>query len=207
MNNQKILFWASFFTLIAAGAGFAIRGVILADWSAQYGFTMGELGQITGGGLTGFGVVILLGSLIADRIGYKTIMVVAFLLHLLSAGVTLAATPVYAAYGRDATYWCLFTGMFMFAVANGLCESVINPLVATIYPKQKTHYLNILHAGWPGGLIVGGILGYLFAGPNAQITHLQWEIPMAFFLVPTLLYGFMILKEEFPVSEASAAGR
>lgn len=206
MDNRKILLWASFLTLIAAGMGFAIRTKILGDWEAQFGFTKQELGTITGGGLTGFGVTIIVFSLFVDRFGYKPLMALAFVLHVLSAIVTLAATPVYASMGKDATYWCLFVGMFIFALANGVCETVINPLVATLYPKQKTHYLNILHAGWPGGLIVGGLLAYLFVGNEASVSHLRWEIPILFFLVPTAMYGWTTVKEIFPISEAKAAG-
>lgn len=205
-QGRFLIFLASFFTLIAAGVGFAIRGGILGDWSAQFGFTKGELGTITGGGLVGFGVTIIIFSLFVDQIGYKPLLIFAFILHVLSAVITLAATPVYEAAGKDATYWCLYIGMFMFALANGVCEAVINPLVATLYPRQKTHYLNILHAGWPGGLILGGVLAYLFAGREAAITHLRWEIPIALFLVPTVLYGLIVLKESFPQSEARAAG-
>ncbi len=91
--------------------------------------------------------------------------------------------------------------MFMFALANGLCEAVINPLVATLYSMQKTHYLNILHAGWPGGLVIGGLGAYCFVGNDAAIVHLRWEIPMAIFLIPTLAYGILTIIEKFPVSE------
>lgn len=206
MNNNRALFIASFMTLIAAGVGFAVRGAILADWEAIFGFTKSELGTITGGGLVGFGVVILVSSLFIDHLGYKPVLVLAFILHVLSALLTLAATPVFEAAGKEATYWCLYVGMFMFAVGNGLCEGVINPLVATLYPNQKTHYLNILHAGWPAGLIIGGLLAYGVAGPGAQVTHLRWEIPMLFFLIPTVLYGLIILKEKFPLSDVKAAG-
>ncbi len=206
MNNRKAIFLASFFTLIAAGVGFAIRGGILGDWGTQFGFTKGELGSITGGGLVGFGVIILVSSLFVDRVGYKPLLLLACALHVLSAVLTLAATPIFEASGKEATFQCLYWGMFLFAMANGLCEAVINPLAATLYPKQKTHYLNILHAGWPGGLIVGGLLAFFFAGPNAWVKQLPWEIPMAFFLIPTLLYGVLVIKEKFPVSEARAAG-
>jgi MFS family permease len=206
MENRFKLLVASFLTLIAAGIGFAIRGGILGDWGAQFGFSKAELGAITGGGLTGFGVVILLCSPFVDRIGYKPLLIIAFLLHALSAVLTLAATPIFNASGKEATYQCLYWGMFLFAVGNGICESVINPLVATLYSKEKTHYLNILHAGWPGGLILGGLFAYFFCGGGAALSHLRWEIPMALFLVPTLAYGVMVLKERFPVSEAKAAG-
>ncbi len=204
--HRGILLWASFLTLIAAGVGFAIRAAILGDWEEQFGFTKTELGGITGGGLVGFGVIIIISSLFVDRVGYKPILCLAFLLHVLSGVITVAATPVYGMYGKDATYWCLYIGMFMFAIANGLCEAVINPLVAQLYPRDKTHYLNLLHAGWPGGLIVGAILAYLFCGNSAVVTHLRWEIPILFFLAPAIIYGGMILREKFPTSDVVEAG-
>ena len=146
-------------------------------------------------GLTGFGLTIIVCSLFADRIGYKSLLAGAFVLHLLSAVLTIAATPVFKASGKDATYWCLYVGMFMFALGNGLCEAAINPLVATLYPKQKTHYLNILHAGWPGGLVIGALLALCFVGPDAKITQLRWEVPMLFFIIPTLWYGMITLTD------------
>ena len=109
-QNEKILFWASFLTLIAAGIGFSVRGAILKDWGQQFGFTQAELGTITGGGLVGFGVAIIFFSFFADRFGYGKLMLVAFLLHASSAVVTFAATPVYNAYGKEAAFWCLNVG-------------------------------------------------------------------------------------------------
>ncbi len=205
-TQHRRIFLASILTLIAAGIGFAVRGAILGDWGAQFGFTKSELGSITGGGLAGFGITIIICSLFADRIGYKTVLIGAFCLHTISAIITLAATPIFHAMGKDATYWLLYIGMFMFALGNGLCEAAINPLTATLFPKNKTHYLNILHAGWPAGLVLGALFAYAFAGPGAQITHMRWEVPMAFFLVPTVIYGLMVLKNPFPISEAKAAG-
>ncbi len=211
MNNNRQLFLASFFTLIAAGIGFSIRGAILDEWGTKFGFTKGQLGDLTGAGLVGFGITIIACSLIADRVGYKALMMLAFLLHSGSAVVTLAASPVFSALGsteagKEGAYWCLFIGAFMFSLANGVCESVINPLVATLYPNQKTHYLNILHAGWPGGLILGGALALFFCGSDAYLTPLSWEVTSVFFLPPVLYYGYVIFKEKFPISEAKAAG-
>jgi fucose permease len=200
------IFFASVLTLIAAGVGFAVRGGILGDWGAQFGFTKSELGSITGGGLAGFGITIIICSIFADRVGYRALLIGAFTLHVLSAILTLAATPIFHAAGKDATYWTLYVGMFMFALGNGLCEASINPLVATLYPNNKTHYLNVLHAGWPAGLVLGALVAYLFAGTNAAVTHLRWEILIATFLVPALWYGFIVLKEKFPPSETHAAG-
>jgi MFS family permease len=199
---KKKLLLASFLTLIAAGIGFAVRGGILGSWSAQFGFTMLELGTITGGGLVGFGVVILLTSLITDRIGYKSILILAGVLQIASYLLTVAAGPIYAAMGKDATYQCLYWGMFMFSVSCGLCECVINPLVATLYPDKKTHYLNILHAGWPAGLVLGSLIGIVMGGTMG----LSWQVQLSMFLIPVIWYFIMVVSSSFPKSEASAAG-
>jgi MFS family permease len=201
--NDRILFWASFFTLIAAGIGFAVRGAILNDWGEQFGFTQGELGTITGGGLIGFGIAIIFFSFLADKFGYGKLMLIAFLLHTASAVVTFAATPVYNQYGKEGAYWCLYAGMWLFALGNGTCEAVINPLTATIFSRNKTHWLNILHAGWPGGLILGAVITLGF---NQSAEPIRWEIKLGVFLVPVLLYGLMMFNRRFPHSEAKEAG-
>jgi MFS family permease len=207
--NHKILFWASFFTLIAAGIGFSVRGAILKDWGNQFGFTQSELGNITGGGLIGFGLSIIFFSFCADKFGYGKLMLIAFLLHAASAVVTFAATPVYNQYGKEGAYWCLYVGMWLFALGNGTCEAVINPLTATIFPKNKTHWLNILHAGWPGGLILGAVITLGFnqdAAKNLFGGTIRWEIKLGVFLIPVLLYGLLMFNRPFPHSEAKTAG-
>ena len=207
MNNNTKLLIASFLTIFVAGLGFAVRGGLLLEWGSEFGFTQTELGQITGGGFVGFGVVILIASLFLDRFGYKPFLMLAGALHVLSVIVTVAATFVYSDaidtnpdFARAGAYICLFWGVFIFAIANGICEAVVNPLVATLYRDEKTHYLNILHAGWPGGMIVGALLGV------AMIGRVHWEIVLALYLVPTLIYVLMMVGEKFPMSEATAAG-
>src|SRR6516165_12659720 len=106
-TNEKILFWASFFTLIAAGMGFSIRGDILADWGRQFGFTQTDLGIITGQGLAGFGITIIFFSFFADLVGYGKLMIIAFLLHAASVALTLAAPYAFAHYGKQYAFYCL----------------------------------------------------------------------------------------------------
>ncbi|MEZ6087537.1 MAG: MFS transporter [Pirellulaceae bacterium] len=209
--NAKRLLWAGFMAILAAGVGFSIRGGILAQWASEFGFTMTELGTITGGGLTGFGVVIIVTSLFADAVGYGKLLAGAFVLHFISAVITLAAPAAFEAGGKDAAFQCLFWGMFIFAVGNGVCEAVVNPLTATLFPKEKTHYLNILHAGWPAGLVIGGLAAAFMAaqvGPDGDVLKaaVDWKIQMSLFLVPVVIYGGMLLGQPFPKSEAAAAG-
>ncbi len=197
--NAHRLLWAGFMAILASGVGFSIRAGILKQWAEQYGFTQSELGAITGGGLTGFGIIILLSALIADRIGYGVLMGSAFVMHLASAALTLATGAAFASGGKPYAFQCLFWGMFLFAVGNGIAEAVVNPLVATLFPRNRTHYLNILHAGWPAGLVVGGLV-------STALGSTAWQYQISLFLIPVALYGMMMIGQSFPKSEASQQG-
>src|SRR5213593_2608501 len=177
--NADRLLWAGFAAILAAGVGFAIRGNILNTWSAQFGFTGLETGLINGAGFTGFCFGIIIGGVICDRIGYGKLVVAAFTLHVLSALITFAAAPGQA---EMTAYRFLYWGTFIFAVANGTLEAVANPLVATLFPNNRTHYLNILHASWPAGLVLGGFAGALLGG------SWSWKAQLALFLIPTVIY-------------------
>jgi MFS family permease len=194
--NAKRLLWAGFMAILAAGVGFAIRGGIFDNWGKEYGFTATQLGAIGGAGFSGFCFGIILGGLIVDKIGYGKLVFLALIAHILSAFVTFgASTPANA-------YDFLFWGMFLFAFANGTLEAVANPLVSTLFPNQRTHYLNILHASWPAGMIIGAVIGWVLDDKFA----LSWKLQLALYLVPTVLYGLMFLGQKFPQSEAAEKG-
>ncbi|MCS7046903.1 MAG: MFS transporter [Gemmataceae bacterium] len=205
--NDLMLFWASFFTLIAAGMGFAIRGDIIGDWGRQFGFTQTELGIITGQGLAGFGLTIIFFSFFSDLIGYGILMAIAFLFHALSIALTLAAPFAFQSHGKDGAFWCLYLGAWFFSFGNGTCEAVINPLTATLFPHNKTHWLNILHAGWPGGLVLGALVNLgLNQLPSLGLPNAGWQVRWGIVFAPMLLYGLMMVGRPFPKSEAKVSG-
>ncbi|MDB5297024.1 MAG: Major Facilitator Superfamily protein, partial [Phycisphaerales bacterium] len=175
-SSRRSLFIASFMTLIAAGLGFAIRGAIIGDWGAQFGFTKSDLGAINGVGLAGLGITIVFFAFFADLVGYRALLLLAFALFAISGVVTLCAGPAFNSGGKNAAFYTLYAGTFIFAIGHGCIEAAINPLTATLYPKEKTHYLNILHAGWPGGLMLGGVLNYLLHGKEAKLVSLPWQV-------------------------------
>jgi MFS family permease len=197
--NAKRLLWAGFFAIFAAGVGFAIRSGILANWGAEFGFTSQQLGDINGAGFTGFCFGIIIGGIICDKVGYGKLVIAAFVFHVISAIITFAAAPDQP---QLTVYYLLYWGTFLFAVANGTLEAVANPLVATLFPNNRTHYLNILHASWPAGLVVGGFAGALLG----ETLKWDWKTQLALFLVPTALYGLMFFGQHMPKSEASKRG-
>ena len=197
--NAKRLLWAGFLAILAAGIGAGVRGGILANWAADFGFTGAQLGAIGGAGFTGFCFGIIIGGVVVDKIGYGKLVVAAFLFHMLSAFITFAATKGQA---QSTAYLFLYIGTFVFALANGTLEAVANPLVSTLFPHNRTHYLNLLHASWPAGLVLGGLIGWILG----EGMHVSWKLQLGLFLVPTALYGVAFFGQSFPKSEAAAKG-
>lgn len=195
--NAKRLLWAGFMAILAAGIGFGIRGAILNDWIAIFNFTGLQVGLIGGAGFTGFCFGIILGGIVVDRLGYGKLVAAAFLLHVVSAVVAFAAT---AGMATGTAFGILWTGTFIFALANGTLEAVSNPLVATLFPKNRTHYLNILHASWPAGMVIGGLI-HTFMKDS-----FSWKWQLGCFLIPAIVYGVMFFGQKFPKSEASEKG-
>jgi len=194
--NASRLLWAGFAAILAAGVGFALRGGIFDNWGSEYGFTGQQLGAIGGAGFTGFCFGIIIGGIVADKIGYGRLVVAAFACHIISAFVTFgASTPANAEM-------FLTWGMFIFAFANGTLEAVANPLIATLFPHKRAHYLNILHASWPLGMIIGAIIGWILDDK----LKLGWKIQISLYLLPTIGYGIMFFGQKFPKSEASVKG-
>lgn len=189
-SNDKMVFWGSFIALIATAFGFIIRAMIIGDWAVEFNLTPTQQGEIFGVGLWPFAISIVLFSLIIDKVGYKAAMIFGFVCHVLSLVVTLTAT----------SYNGLYLGMFIVALGNGTVEAYINPVVATLYSKQKTKWLNILHAGWPGGLVLGGVLTIMLGADTS------WKIKMLLLAIPVIIYFFMLIKQTFPVNERVAAG-
>ena len=194
--NAKRLLWAGFMAILAAGVGFALRGGIFGLWAKEYGFTATQLGAIGGAGFTGFCFGIIIGGVIVDKLGYGKLVALALVGHILSAVVTFGASTPENAYSF--LYW----GMFIFAYANGTLEAVANPLVATVFPQKRMHYLNILHASWPLGMVIGAFASYVLG----TTVGLGWKGQLAFYLVPTVAYAVMFMGQHFPKSEAAEKG-
>ncbi len=188
-GNQR-LFWCCFIAIVATSFGFILRAFTIAEWGKQFGLSATQQGEIFGVGLWPFAISIVLFSLIIDRIGYRNALIFAFVCHALSAIITVKATG----------YWSLYIGTFIVALANGTVEAVVNPVVATMFKKDKSKWLNRLHAGWPAGLVLGGVIA-MAMGQTAS-----WQSKILLIYIPTILYGVLMIGIKFPVNERVAAG-
>jgi MFS family permease len=184
------LFWGCFIALIATSFGFIIRALIIGDWAAEFNLTETQKGELLGVGLWPFAISIVLFSLVIDRIGYRNAMIFGLICHVTSALITIFAK----------NYWWLYIGTFIVALGNGTVEAYINPVVTTIFRKDKTKWLNMLHAGWPGGMVLGGIIILLLGA------SVGWQTKVALIFIPTLAYAIMLWNRRFPIQERVAAG-
>ena len=183
-KETKKLFWACFVALVATSFVFGLRANIIGDWQTDFGLSEADKGTILGVGLWPFAISIIVFSLIIDYIGYKTAAYFAMGCHIASLLLTLFAN------GPTALYW----SVFLIAIANGTVEAFINPVVATIYKKEKSKWLNILHAGWPAGLALGALTAILLGDAS-------WKIKYVMCFVPVVIYAVMIIPRKFPVNE------
>jgi MFS family permease len=188
--RDKLLFWGCFTAVVATAFGFVVRSFVIDEWGSVFGLTQTQKGEILGVGIWPFSISIILFSLVVDKIGYGPSMVFAFICQAGSTVLLILADG----------YWSLYIGTFILAIGNGVVEAVANPVVATLFPTQKTKWLNILHAGWPAGLVLGGLMA-LTMGPQVG-----WQNKIVLILLPVLAYGCMLIFCRFPVHERVAAG-
>lgn len=184
------IFYACFIALVTTAFGFVLRAIVLPTWGHEFNLTQTQLGEISGVGLWPFAISIVLFSLIIDKIGYKTAMIFGVICHLTSTTLTIFATG----------YWTLYIGTFIGALAAGTVEAVANPVVATMFPNAKVKWLSRLHAGWAGGLVLGGIMGLLIGESTA------WEYKIALIFIPTVVYAVITFFCKFPLNERVQAG-
>ncbi len=193
-HSQKMkLFWACFVALVATSFFFGLRGVVAGQMAGEFKLSMADLGGILGVGLWPFAFSIIFFSLIIDKIGYKPSAYFAIIVH------TIAVIGTLVAVKNGSANW-LWWSTFLVALANGTVEAFINPVVATIFPKEKTKWLNILHAGWPAGLALGAAAGLLLGGNSGLM------LKFGICLIPVILYAFLTIPCKFPIQERVAAG-
>ena len=133
--HRNKLFVASCLALLVTSLSFGIRAGILNTLGDQFHLTKGELGTIAATAFWGFPLAIIIGGMIVDIIGMKKLLVMAFIFHL--AGILLTV------FAKG--YWGLFTSTLLIGIANGTVEAACNPLVASLFPDNKTTKLNHFH--------------------------------------------------------------
>ncbi|HEX7367162.1 MAG TPA: MFS transporter [Pelobium sp.] len=189
--HRKQLFITSCLALLVTSLSFGIRAGILNQLGTEFLLDASQLSSITATAFWGFPLAVIIGGVLVDIIGMKKLLGLAFVFHLVGILMTIFAQG----------YLTLFFSTLLIGIANGTVEAACNPLVATLYPDKKTTKLNHFHLWFPGGIFLGTIIVLL-------LNHLglHWQIQVGLMLIPTVIYGFQVFKQTFPVTERVSSG-
>ncbi|KIC89779.1 sugar MFS transporter [Flavihumibacter sp. ZG627] len=189
--NRNQLFVASCLSLLVTSLSFGIRAGILNRLGQEFHLDPPQLASIAATAFWGFPLAVVIGGMVVDAIGMKKLLIVAFIFHLAGIVLTIFAGG----------FWSLFISTLLIGIANGTVEAACNPLVATLYPENKTTKLNHFHLWFPGGIFIGTLIVFLF-----DKLGIGWQIQVAMMILPTLIYGYLFSRLDFPVTERVAAG-
>lgn len=190
--NAKRLFLLSCVALITTAMTFAIRARLEKVWGVDFGLSAKSIALAMAPAFWGFTLAQFIGGPLVDLVGMKRFVRIAFFLHVAGIALTVLSRG----------FWTLFAGTLFIGVGNGSIEAGCNPLVATIYPGAKTKMLNRFHVWFPGGIVIGSVVAYLMM----DLLKLAWPLLVATLAVPLVVYGALMLGQEFPKTERVEMG-
>ena len=190
--NKTRLFNASCVALVVTALAFATRGSFVESWATEFSLSHTQVGWIVGTAFWGFTLAMVFGGPLVDIIGLGRILSIAFFCHVIGIVLTVIATG----------FWTLFISTLFIGIANGSVEAACNPLITSMYTDEKTRRLNRFHAWFPTGIVIGGLIVFLFN----KIDLTNWRYAMGIMLLPTFVYGYMFLNKKFPQTERVVSG-
>ncbi len=192
VGDARRLFLGSCVALVATSVAFATVGAVMFDLKREFVLSNAQVGWIAGVGLGGFAISQLVFSPLCDTLGMRFLLRLAFVGHLAGSLIMILAGG----------FGALYAGALILAMANGLVEAACNPLVATLYPRDKTVKLNQFHVWFPGGIVLGGLAAYALDSAGLG----GWQLKIGLILIPTAAYGVLLLRQRFPPTEGVRAG-
>jgi MFS family permease len=199
--NPRRLFILSCLALATGALVFSLYANIMKPIGDTFGLDAALVGAAVGTWGLGLALAVGFGSALLDTLGMGRVLALACILQIVGVTVTIATRALSDLSSMPPMFW-LTTGQLILGIGHGCIEATINPLAATVYSEDKTHKLNVLHAWWPGGLVIGGLLGFAMS----NYLELGWQTQYAIIYVPAVAYGLMVIGQKFPPTERKAAG-
>jgi MFS family permease len=199
MHRQR-LFITSCISIGTAAMVFAIRGDIAGPMTTAFHITNEQMGLVFSPAFWAFTLAIFVSGNVVDIVGMRIMHVLSALSFIGGVALVLLAprpdAPVASLFDHPGTM-LLFAGFFLFGLSHGLVEGVINPLMATIYPTEKTKKIVAVHAWWPAGLIIGGLLTLALT----RYLNASWQVRLSMILIPAASYLLLALSMPYPKTE------
>jgi len=201
-KNRFLLFFICCLAYLSIGVHFSMRGLVAGNLEAVFAKTdplhsAQMVGSALGVPFLGYAITLFLISPFIDAIGMGLLMRLSGILIAIGTAIVISAEHIAPA----SVYWIIYSGMLLIGLGWGLVDTNTNPLVVGLYPKDKTHRLNVIHAWWPAGIVLGGL-----AGLALRKMGIQWEYQLVIALIPAVLLVVFCFIAKFPLTERAAAG-
>jgi MFS family permease len=191
--NKNRLFLGSCLALITTAMTFAIRARLETVFGPEgVGLTLEQIGYAFAPAFFGFTIAMIIGGPLVDLLGIKKITWMAFITHAIGIVLTLTADSMTS----------LFIATLFIGIGNGFVEAALNPMVASMYPEEKTKMLNRFHVWFPGGIVIGALVGWLVM----DVMGLSWQVMVGTLFIPLVLYGILFFGQNIPVTERVQMG-
>jgi MFS family permease len=195
--NKKRLFIGSCFALLVTSLTFAMRAKIEEVFGPVtdggiFGLSKDVIGWAYSPAFWGFTIAMVLGGFIIDIVKTKTIVWAAFFLQAIGAVIFIFA------HDKET----LFVANIFIGLGNGSVEAAFNPLVTTLFPKDKTRMLNRFHVWFPGGIVIGSLLAYFLMDKM----EIGWQMYIGLLFIPLAIYGTLLFGQKIPETERVASG-
>ena len=191
--NKTTLFLASCLALITTAMTFAIRARLETVFGPDgVGLTLEQIGYAFTPAFFGFTLAMLFGGPLVDFLGIKKITCMAFITHAIGIIWTIMADSMSS----------LFLATLFVGIGNGMVEAALNPMIASMYSNEKTKMLNRFHVWFPGGIVIGALVGWFIM----DVLSLSWQIMVGTLFIPTVLYAALFYGQKFPVTERVQMG-
>jgi MFS family permease len=191
--NKKRLFLGSCLALITTAMTFAIRARLETVFGPEgVGLTLEQIGYAFTPAFFGFTLAMIFGGPLVDFLGIKKITWIAFIMHAIGIVWTIMANSMTS----------LFLATLFVGIGNGMVEAALNPMVASMYTNEKTKMLNRFHVWFPGGIVIGSVVGWIVM----DVLGLSWQVMVATLFIPLFLYATLFFGQKFPVTERVQMG-
>ncbi|WNZ54296.1 MFS transporter [Microbulbifer sp. MKSA007] len=191
-------------SIFMIGLGFAVRASIAGNLQSDIydhidlANSTAMVGEALGFTFTGFALTLLFGSALVDLVGIKRMLMLSSIGYVLGSLLIIAASLVTPGEGVENL---VLAGLLLTGLGWGAVEAASNPMVAAVDPENKTQRLNVLHAWWPAGIVVGGLLGLAISA-----FELPWQLNLIVLALPAVVMAWLVSRTEFPVTERVSSG-
>jgi len=200
--NRGRLFWIGVLALFTAAMLFGLRAGLIGIMREEVYAGVPNPGELIGGAFgaafLGNAFTLFTASPLLDRIGIGNVLRGAAMCFILGVVLAVGAPLIGEASIARNVFWL---AMLLQGIGWGAQEAAINPMTTALYPEDKTHRLNVLHAWWPAGIVAGGLIGF-----GVSQFGIPWKLAMATALIPAAGVIVLAMGIRFPPTERQSDG-